>query len=267
MKIKALIIGINHYNGIESLNGCENDAKDWEKLLINYYNVCPSNIIRLRYRYETKSDYILKVFKKFIHNLKNEQLGIFIFSGHGVIEKKEVGNKIIIEERIRVVDRTITDQEIRERLDPLKDKAKLISIIDSCFSGGVEFYKDGLCNIDDSIKNKYLKSKTYEASNKVINPTNKEIIYKNFFKDISTLNRLTLTASKNNEEAFEDIIKNRFNGIFSRYLIDVLKNDPLITYKEAISILQKKLPDLSKEYLQTPQYLNESGIINQTFFN
>ncbi len=266
MNIKVLCVGINHYLGISKLTSCINDAKDWQQLFHKDLQVPKNNITRLSFGPKTNASTIKKELRKLVKSLGKGDLGVFIFSGHGNQKFTTTNGLPTIKEGIRARDKSIYENELRTITNKINPEACFVSIVDACYSGGVDFKELILKNLER--KNQNLEIKSY--ANKILKEN--LIAKENYRKLLKPLNKnfITLSACKPNELAYGDLFirdqNARMNGVLTYYTIGYIKDNPQITYAELIKKLQNILPDQSKGHDQTPQLNGHKNIINNTVF-
>src|SRR5215204_1912907 len=80
-KKKALIIGISHYDNLQSLDLCENDAKEISRVLGEQgYEILDNHQLIGYVPYESMRNVIIQFFKG---NMREDTL-LFYYSGHGL---------------------------------------------------------------------------------------------------------------------------------------------------------------------------------------
>lgn len=271
MPIKALIIGIDEYLGVPDLSICVNDALDWENLLKQTYQVEESNIVCLHSPFNTRKSFVINKLKAFINDIGKNDIGIFIFSGHGTYELVEDSEGLWVEHQLRTRNDTISEVEISEIVKLTPIEARLICILDSCYSGGIELYKMSLQkennNKDDKQKGSHFQVKTFKKPDSTPIPDHAKF-RKTLEENIKSPNVYTLTACTYLEKAYGDVIDNRLNSAFSRFLINCIKKNPNSTYKAIFNNLLKTLPNDTLGFNQTPQiFANKSNTEKIIFTN
>jgi hypothetical protein len=264
MKKISLSIGINNYpESSNDLNGCVNDANDWQDLLKSKFDF--QNNTLLLDEQATKHN-VLNNLQKLISNLGDGDVGVFTFSGHGTWvydnDSDEADNR---DEAICAYDENILDDDIRKILLTLNPKARLTIISDSCHSGTVTrkmlsrqallrsksieaFAIDGFENIDsNSLIPRYMPPKNSSDAIKTLTlPIRKRFLYPE-----SNMSELLLTGCNATEYSYDAYINNRFNGAFTAFAIGIIKSNPNLTYKELHNEIRTILPN--NRYPQSPQ--------------
>ena len=85
------------------------------------------------------------------------------------------------------------------------------------------------------------------------------------FNPVDGMKEILLAASQSTEYAYDAWFGGRFNGAFSHYAIQILKNHPDITYKNFIEKMKEHLP--SRSYPQTPVLESDIARKNMKMFS
>ena len=243
-------IGISSYQAIRNLRYAAKDAKD-------FYYLFANNIGDIGYSsLLIDSEATLAAIRSSIGVELERLLGaddtlFFFFSGHGATAVSQDGegcsNYLLPFDASDDIPSTcISTEYIRDRLLRVVCKNKLI-IVDSCFSGSIN-------------------SKAYSQINlKSAKPI------KTFENTISGRGQITFTASKEDEEAIEDLEFQ--NGLFTYYFLEELQNG---SHGENIPILSLHAPvtenviKRAKEkysFEQTPTFRGElEGVVYLPLF-
>jgi uncharacterized caspase-like protein len=138
---KALIVGIDHYEHVNSLNGCVNDAQIIAKLLERNEDQSKNFDVKKLCAADRASAVSKKTFKKHIDDLfKADEAALLYFAGHGYIEKT---NGYLITSDCKEGDDGILLADILKIANKSQVNNKII-ILDSCYSGnaGTDFHTD-----------------------------------------------------------------------------------------------------------------------------
>lgn len=134
---RALIIGINTYEGDNALEGCRTDAENMERVVEEVWGYKSSQIKTLFDKKATRKA-ILDAFDDWlIRDTRSGDRVFFYFSGHGMQIPDEDGDEEDgIDEAFCPVEMKdmITDDEINNRLKKLSGR-QVIFVADSCHSG------------------------------------------------------------------------------------------------------------------------------------
>jgi len=137
---KALLVGINYTGTEAALNGCINDVKNVQQLLISKFGYKEADITVMTDETElhpTRNN-ILAYFLDLL--LSDNSDLYFHYSGHGSQIKDDNGDeKDVSDEALVPLDYLeaglITDDELRGLLQCLKASCKLTIVLDCCHSG------------------------------------------------------------------------------------------------------------------------------------
>lgn len=212
MKNHIIAIGISSYQTVRPLSYAAKDAKD-------FYYLFTSNIGNIGYsRLLIDSEATLATIRSSLgaeieQLVKTEDTLFFFFSGHGAIavsqDSEGYSNYLLpFDASDDIPSTSISIEYLRDRFSRFVCRNKLI-IVDSCFSGSIN-------------------SKAYTQINlKSAKPI------KTFENTISGSGQITFTASKEDEEAIEDLEFQ--NGLFTHYFLEELQNS---SHGESIPILE-----------------------------
>jgi hypothetical protein len=136
---KALLIGINNYEGDNKLNGCKNDVLNVKNKLINLgYK---SNNINTILDENATGKNILEALTKILTESTAGDLLFFQYSGHGSYEldnNTDEFNTNCDQDIVSCDLQFISDDTLKNVIKKyLKQGVTLIAIFDSCFSGSV----------------------------------------------------------------------------------------------------------------------------------
>lgn len=144
---KALVVGIDNYQGNDVLNGCVNDANAIKKVLerhgdgsLNYDVNCLENI-------QNKDDLTQKIEDLFNGDCES---ALFYFSGHGYVDKHGAASLVTPDMSINSMGIRMDDILLWANESKIKNK---IIILDCCFSGNMgNFSGDGTkTNLSDGV--------------------------------------------------------------------------------------------------------------------
>ena len=232
---RAVVVGVSQYAYVNSLRYCDDDAKDIKNVLDeNGWD----NINLLTDSQATKSAIITA-----LNNLKNEEkagdVSLFTFSGHGT---RRMGFRHAICPHDALGPNSyIFDTELRGILNDFE--GKVVCILDSCYSGGMDYYENLTERGDD-----FMTQFTWEFTT-------------SFVENLSGYksNRVILMACAAYEYSFE--IPNLKNGVFSYFIekgfsgeADGYTGDNAndkITAEETFNYAKEKTIDYLKQYQYT----------------
>lgn len=248
MNKKALCIAINDYPGSgNDLRGCVNDAKGWANLLKTQYGFTEPILILDS---QATIANVTKQWQKMINDAIAGDILVFTFSGHGTSVPDKDGDEIDgKDEALCLYDGLIIDDKIREMLSKKKDGVKLVFISDSCHSGTVTRSFINALYGEEYIKARYMPPVDdvdavdlghYSASSKsIFSPTEED------------MNHILISGCLPTEYSYDARIGGIYQGAMSFHAISILKNNPIISYKEFYKQLRSKLPN--SNWPQTPQ--------------
>jgi hypothetical protein len=245
---KALCIGINNYPGYSNdLRGCVNDARGWQKMLVDNYGF--DMPVVLLDEAATKKN-VSKELKKMVQESVAGDVLVLTFSGHGTTVADSLFNKDEPDgkdEALCVHDGLLIDDDIREMLANLPKDVNLTFISDSCHSGTVT--RAFLSNMleDNAPKPRYMPPDDDElAAIMSALPTKKRALYPQ-----EGMKEVLISGCKSNEYSYDATFNGKPMGAFSHNALLVLRDNPKITYNDFYKKLRQKLP--STQYPQTPQ--------------
>lgn len=256
MKKLALCIGINDFPGTgNDLNGCINDAQDWENVLVKR----GFDVKMLLDKQATRS-LILKIMTELLTATVKGDSIIITNSTHGTQIPDTSGDEVdgfdeaicVISDDQQKID-LITDDELWKLFKLKKPGVQLVWIADSCHSGTMvrafgEVY---------SGKRRFLPWPVIrDIMQSPVNGKREESFERD---EKSPWPCLLLAGCQDNEYCYDDYFQNRPNGAFTKSAIDALKNLPMqATYSDWFRTIKKTLP--SNRHPQTPNiigsYLN-----------
>ncbi len=253
----ALIIGIDFYKDANRLHSCVNDAVSWKSLLIDQYNFEPNNICCLTTVKDTTKENFRQRFIEFLMKLKRGDFGLFIFSGHGGrFEVERVGKKLVME-GLRSCDDVLYEDEISEIQKKYQNKsARLVSVIDACNSGGLNF-----CETQSTLVTS-IEEKVHSAPHSSTRIKKKTDSIPQVLTPMHPTQALLL-ACKQMESAYGDVFHGKMKGVFTHYLIDFLRQEPKTSFKRFMDFIGNHLPDERKGYFQNPQFMGTSDNLNR----
>ena len=142
MADKALILGINDYKSVNSLNGCINDVHTMRSLLIDVFKFPEKNVKTLTNDQVVKSD-VLEQLDWLFQGTKAGDRVVLHFSGHGsYVDDKDGDEPDGRDELIALYDMDFSDPDTYLLDDELRDWTKkkpkgveLTVVLDNCNSG------------------------------------------------------------------------------------------------------------------------------------
>lgn len=143
---RALLIGIDNYHHIRTLDGCVNDSQLMRTVLVERFAFPEANIAQLLDGQATRSA-MLAAFDALIASTSQDDVVVVHFAGHGSQMRDREGDEPSgFDSTLMPVDtgraprenRDITDDEIHQVLEALAAKTPHITVlVDACHSGTV----------------------------------------------------------------------------------------------------------------------------------
>jgi len=227
---KALLIGINYIGTNNELYGCINDVYLVNDRIsnagFNNIDILTDNTNKI----PTKQN-ILNSLKNLLINSVEGDLLFFLYSGHGNYVKDLNGDELTGYDQIIVPYdlNPITDDELKEIIQSnLKQNVTLFAMFDSCYSGSV---------LD--LKYRYLDTLNYD--NYIENNKNLETNGSVFM----------ISGCSDYQTSYDSIFNNKPNGAMTWSLIECLKQNSNITWRELLKNMRSLLK--SNGYPQIPQ--------------
>ncbi|MEP7133946.1 MAG: caspase family protein [Chloroflexota bacterium] len=230
---QAVCIGINNYPGsANDLNGCVNDAQDWSALLQGL-GFETSLVLDSQ---ATKQN-VKAALQGLVNTTNAGDVAVFTYSGHGTQVSDTSGDESDpYDEAVYLYDGTVKDDDLRVILNGIHPQATLVIISDSCFSGSVT-------RLAGEKGTPRFVPPTVSTANKMAR--------RSFLLPESGMPEILISGCSDSEYSYDAEFNGRPNGAMTAYAIQVIKQNPNVTYREFYTGLRKLLP--SKDYPQTPQ--------------
>src|SRR5215204_4801625 len=211
---KAVCIGINNYPGIfNDLKGCVNDAKDWSALL---QDMGFETSIMLDSQATQQN--VKAALQELISATNAGDVAVFTYSGHGTQVSDPSGDESDrYDEAICLYDGNVIDDELRVILEGLHPQATLVVISDSCFSGSVT------------------RIAPEPATPRFIRPivsTAGKTTRRAFLLPEAGMPEILISGCTDSEYSYDAEFNDRPNGAMTAYAIQVIKQNPDITYRQ-----------------------------------
>lgn len=255
---KALCIGINDYPGkVNDLKGCVNDCRGWADLLRNTFNFDNVQIIEDSF---AKKNNVVSKMKKIIGSASAGDVVVITFSGHGTsVADKSGDEQDGRDEALCLYDNLLIDDTIQKIIRSLPEDVQFTLISDSCHSGTVT--RSWVDHKDNN-----------EPSPRYIAPTDQDFakklpeleVKKRVFVPQDNMREILVSGCKATEYSYDARFNGKPMGAMSYNAINVLKEQPHITYNEFYAKLRQRLP--SNQYPQTPQLEGSDTNKNEYMF-
>lgn len=205
-----LTSAINNYPRTgNDLNGCINDQSDLISKLPQW------NVKAFRDSEATIRNFRDNV-KNYILGMKSGDFLIIQYSGHGTRVRDNSGDEADgYDEALYLYDGTFTDDSFNELMLLIPEGAKVMVVLDSCFSGTAT-----------RNKGKYFKPK-------YIAPTEDRSWVQNKIVKDAPLNHLVFSGCKSDQTSADALIGSRYNGAFTYFWLRAMRQG--MTYREWIN--------------------------------
>jgi len=241
---RSLHIGINDYPGTRNdLQGCVNDAIEWQNLLKEKFGFKPTKTLL---NGEAKVRTVVTEMEKLIEVSNPGDAIVITYSGHGsTVRDKNNDEEDGKDETWYLYDGNLLDDKIRELIHKLKDGVKLTVISDSCHSGTVTRGMMSAISENHRSKPRYMPPENDEVAIRMASlPT-----HRRFFLPEKDMKEVLLTGCLSTEYSY-DAYFDKPMGAFSHTAINIIRDNDHMTYEDFYKEVRKRLP--SSRYPQTP---------------
>jgi hypothetical protein len=233
MANRALLVGINDYQGISDLKGCINDVTNMRDILKTYLDFTNKDIRVLVDRRATKAN-ILKRLRWMIDGAKPGDFLVFHFSGHGSQIRDRDGDELqdqmdelICPWDMNWDDGFITDDMLNEIFSQLKKNIFLEVFLDCCHSG-TGLRGDGLgrpaeLGPENQTLDRYLPPPMDIVCRSDGEEDELNAIRGFASKTRSTLKHILWSGCMSNQTSADAYIKGTYNGAFTYYFCQHLR--------------------------------------------
>lgn len=235
---RATLVGITNYDKSQyynKLRGCLNDVKIWSNILSNQFGFVTNK------KNNIKKEQILKEIEILIRSLDENDIGLFMFSGHG-IKLTDIDTNQKIHGLLDGDNKIIYEKEIEDLIIKyLSRKSSLVLIFDSCYSGGIIYEEKTYIGFRFS-KPKLIAKGVSEY--KEFDDYDKQFLMQSKLGDNSE-NVTILSACDKNKLSFERLFIDEYYGIFSFYAKEIVKQG--YNYKTFIDKINTKINENENE--------------------
>jgi len=230
---RAVCVGINNYPGIfNDLKGCVNDANDWTALLQGF-GFSVNTILDSKATIST----VKAALQGLVDSTNAGDVAVLTYSGHGTQVTDRSGDESDpYDEAICLYNGNVIDDELRIILNGIHPQATLVIISDSCFSGSVT-----------RLAGEKAIPRFVPPQVSIAGRTAK----RSFLIPETDMPEVLISGCSDDEYSYDAEFNGRPNGAMSAYAIQVIKQNPSVTYREFFAGLRALLP--SKDYPQSPQ--------------
>ncbi|MCG3165579.1 MAG: hypothetical protein POELPBGB_01347 [Bacteroidia bacterium] len=237
----ALLIGINTYELVKDLNGCENDVDLMKNLLKTKFDFKEENIRVIKSEQATQEN-ILTAFKShLIDQIDSNDIVVFHYSGHGGriknLNSEEIKEADKYEEFLVPYDynpssssdfKGILDDQINELLLTVADITKNVTFIfDACHSGGSIKSIETVRRIEDQVRALPKPDKSIKLIKSMRNDGSKYVF---------------IAGCKSNQYSYETEYNGKSFGSLTYHLVNELnKQIGKITYGNIMKIVRQRV--------------------------
>jgi len=245
----GVIIGINNYQdeGVNDLSGSVPDAEGMYSALLE--NGWKQEEITLLTDENATKQKILDNIASIISQAEEDDFVLIYYSGHGTIVPDEDGDEedwrdeaIVPYDYNGEISSLILDDELKQIFSQSRT-SKGVVIFDSCNSGGF---------INRSVSNPSFRAKSIAFRSSDSSGSN---------GDLDLFNFPVLTASGQDELAYENLMYDQWHGVFTYFLLQGFENlaadrdnDGLITVREIFNYAENLSVQYTEMYAQTIQH-------------
>ena len=260
---RALLIGIGKYQALPRLPGSKNDISLVHQVLQTKYGFAEQNIRIMRDEEATRVN-VLSALKKFVSEVKANDIAYIHYSGHGSqvddVNGDEVGDQL--DETIVPHDgRTegvpdITDDELEAILSKLKTKTAIV-VLDSCHSG-------------TATRGLEVRVRSVPRDTRVGLYTNSAVRTRAIVP-LASARFVLMSGAASNEEALDGPVDGRYHGFFTHSLFKSLQSaDPGASASEVFAGAKQELKRIQNQFgrssMPEPQLEAPQGRLAQPLF-
>ncbi|MBL6996656.1 caspase family protein [Desulfobacula sp.] len=271
---KALLVGVNRYKNVGSLNGCVNDVRNIADILTSYYGFSTSEIRTIVDESVTR-DNLMQRLDWLTDDAQPGDSLLFHFSGHGSQVLDRDGDELedsmdeilcLHDMDFRDPNSYLLDDDLNHIIDRLPKEVYLTVCIDSCHSGtatrDIEVLKSELQipHSDTKMQSRFIKPPADIDLRAYGMTFNKRSMGSKIREDKQVSGAVSSAKSKHillagcrDEQTSADaFIANDYNGAFTYYLCKAIRSKQgIITYEQLIENVRNSIAFNS--YSQVPQ--------------
>lgn len=247
----ALLVGINKYPYPNELNGCLNDLVDMQAFLLKRCSFDAAGIQFIRDTDATSSN-IKAALRKMVEGLKPYDRFLFHYSGHGAqLEEGNAASDVICPVDFDFTPETsVTVQDFHDIFSKIPKDVCGLWLSDSCHSGDLErdFYRNGVPKMFRARRTGPRKISTHT--------------FKSILADLPQI--ALISGCKSSQTSADADFDGRFNGAFTRYLLDTLATCGMSLPLTSL-VSQVQLALKAHRYKQVPQLTGPPEQVQHTF--
>jgi hypothetical protein len=269
---RALLVGINDYQGIRDLKGCINDVTNIRDILKTYLGFTNKDIRVLVDDRATKANIDHRL-EEMVAQAKSGDFLIFHFSGHGSQIRDRDGDELndhmdelLCPYDMDWDDRFITDDHLSDVFANLPQGVSLEVFLDCCHSGtgtrDIGLERPAHLGPENPIVSRYLPPPVdiecrLEGEEYDLNAPRG---FKS--KSRSTLNHVLWAGCMDNQTSADASIKNAYHGAFTYYFCKHMRDaNGNLTRAEMLRRVRASLR--YGGYSQIPQLEGKAGVLNK----
>lgn len=274
MAKKALLVGVNKYKYVRSLNGCVNDVRNMVDILTSFYGFQPDEIRTIVDESVTRNN-LMNRFDWLLDGAKEGDLLLFHFSGHGSQIQDRDGDELddsldeilcLYDMDFRNPDSYLLDDDFNDIIDRLPKGVFLTVCIDSCHSGtatrdlALVTSELRIPPAEMKLQPRFIEPpadialRSYNATKAIRRLCSKirEDKKGKVARNDAEAKHVLIAACMDDQTAADAYINNNYAGAFTYYLCKTIRDTKgLITYQELIQRVQNSLSFNS--FSQVPQ--------------
>ena len=285
---KALLVGINKYKYVTSLNGCVNDVRNMADILTSFYGFQADEIRTIVDESVTRNNLMNRLDWLLDEAHEGDTL-VFHFSGHGSQIQDRDGDELedgldeilcLHDMDFRNPDSYLIDDDFNDIIDRLPKGVILTVCIDSCHSGtatrDITYLTSRLQISSGEIKlqPRFIEPPADVALRSYHKPTSVRRMGARMKEDKKNTEsashagakHILLSGCMDDQTSADAFINSDYNGAFTYNLCKIIRDTRgTITYQELIKRVQNSLAFNS--FSQIPQIFGNTNLINNRFLS
>jgi hypothetical protein len=255
----ALLVGVNQYQVINSLRGCENDVRMVKDVLVSKLGFPEANIKVLLNSEATANGIRQAIEDWLVAQSQPEDYVYFHFSGHGSQVRDREGDEndgkdeLICPTNMKPGDRStiLTDDQLDELFGRIQAQ-NLVVVLDACHSGtgtrDLSLCRPRFAEFEPGLESGARGIEAAPAAR-----TGAQKLVGSGGMDGSARKRITLSGCRPDQTSADAFVRDGFYaGAFTYYLCKNLKKAPRdMTYHQLMEQVARDV--LTNNYMQTPQ--------------
>ena len=245
-KKRALLFAINKYGGGNNLNGCINDQQAIKEKLNMFF---PSFDVKTYTDSEVTKKRFAAEIDSAIAALRPDDTLLISYSGHGTqLRDDNKDEPDGYDEALYLFDGPFRDDTFNVLLHKIPEGAKVIILLDSCFSGTATREINGFGK-----KGRFIQTKNYKPGLRS---------KKRFAKSYDNAKWLTISGCGEHQTSADAFINNKYRGAFTYYALKALYTT--MTYEQWFNKIKTYLP--SEDFEQAPEMEGNEKLYSKIVF-